>query len=468
MQNYSFAKGVKGMVAMAAQAVKMRADVSEILGMADKFYQPEAAIEAAANLQLLGGDIAKAFGDPFETMYLARNKPEELANRVAKMTENMMTFNKVTGEFDMPAEARMQLQAVSKELGLSETSMIKMARQASKIKTIKIDVAGDIKDEKIRESIAGMARMKDGKWTVDFTDQQGKRQTKAIEDLTNLEAKRLVDLRTEQDKKSEKDLLSEIAINTQTFTDRMKNMEESTMMGFVGEADVYTLTMEGFLKDSMNLVESMSTNMMVALNKKLGEGFADDKQGMKEFLQKTFGVKPGGGSANELSTLDELIQNTYGGITNAINKSMEAGMKGLNVKDLRANVDNVLITAKGLGEGGDVMFDGKGPLLAGPEGSLMLSRNDDVLWNAAKGTGVAMPGITNPGVSNFKGGASQNVTHGPIQVVGKIQVVGETGVLTSIDGDKLKKIISDSMSETTENGGVPSNSASVNALRYNS
>ena len=69
MQSYSFAGGVKGMTNMAKQAVKMRLDVSDVLGMADKFYQPEAAIEAAANLQMLGGDSAEACGDPFETMY---------------------------------------------------------------------------------------------------------------------------------------------------------------------------------------------------------------------------------------------------------------------------------------------------------------------------------------------------------------------------------------------------------------
>ena len=108
MQSFSFSNGVKGMTEMAKQAVKMRLDVSDVLQMSDKFYQPEAAIEAAANLQMLGGDIAQAFGDPFETMYLARNKPEELAKKVGEMTENMMQFNEETGEFDMPAEVRMQ------------------------------------------------------------------------------------------------------------------------------------------------------------------------------------------------------------------------------------------------------------------------------------------------------------------------------------------------------------------------
>ena len=119
MQRMSFRGGVKAMSEMSKFAVKMRMDVSDMLGMADKFYEPEAAIEAAAQLQLMGGDIAQAFGDPFETMYLARNKPEELAKRLETMTENMVSFNEETGEYDLPAEARQQLSFAAEQLGLS-------------------------------------------------------------------------------------------------------------------------------------------------------------------------------------------------------------------------------------------------------------------------------------------------------------------------------------------------------------
>ena len=120
MQRMSFRNGVKGMTEMAKLAVNMRMDVSDMLGMADKFYEPEAAIEAAAQLQLMGGDIAQAFGDPFETMYLARNKPEELAKRLQTMTENMASFNSETGEFEITAEARQQLSFAAEQLGLEK------------------------------------------------------------------------------------------------------------------------------------------------------------------------------------------------------------------------------------------------------------------------------------------------------------------------------------------------------------
>ena len=46
MQRMSFKGGVKAMTEMAKLAVDMRMEISDMLGMADKFYNPEAAIEA--------------------------------------------------------------------------------------------------------------------------------------------------------------------------------------------------------------------------------------------------------------------------------------------------------------------------------------------------------------------------------------------------------------------------------------
>jgi hypothetical protein len=119
MSSYSFKGGVKGMMEMSKLAVKMRMEVGDMLQMADKFYNPEGAIEAAAELQLLGGDIAEAFGDPFTLMYEARNKPEELAKRVAKMTENVL--NNTTNAVYIPTiSAQKSLQRLSAYLSVAK------------------------------------------------------------------------------------------------------------------------------------------------------------------------------------------------------------------------------------------------------------------------------------------------------------------------------------------------------------
>lgn len=365
MQQYSFKNGVRGMIEMSKQAVKMRVDVSDILSMADKFYHPEAAIEAAANLQLLGGDIAKAFGDPFTIMYEARNKPEELAKRIGKMTENMVSFNENTGEFDFPPEARMQLQAVSKELGIGMDSLTEMTRQASKIKSIKMNVSGNILDENLREGVAGMARMKDGKWTVDF-ESGGKIMTESIENLTKEQAKLVLDQEKEAKDKTDTDYLREISIYTQTFSEKVKNIGESQQYGFAGEMDVYSVAMDSFLNDSLETYRKESTNMMESLAKSFGDG-----DGFRAVLRDAF-VGPG-----SEPFIEEEFRLIFANMTNAINKSLSTDGK-LDIASLNASASDVNIFTDGVVPSDDIKINSNdGTYVMGPKGTFQLNSQDE-------------------------------------------------------------------------------------------
>jgi hypothetical protein len=260
MQSYSFASGVRGMTEMAKQAVKMRIDVSDVLGMADKFYQPEAALEAAANLQMLGGDIAKAFGDPFETMYLARNKPEELAKRLQEMTENMLQFNEESGQYELPAEGRMQLKAAAEQLGIMPDKMIELARQSSKIKDIKMNISGNAFDDDVREGIAGMAKMKDGKWVVDFRDEKGKPMEIDINntgELQNAIDKGLLS----EGQETEMDLFRQISLNTQTMTEKMGNQAEASRASITAAVDWHAVY-EKALGPSISKMQEGTQNLV--------------------------------------------------------------------------------------------------------------------------------------------------------------------------------------------------------------
>ena len=291
MSSFSFVNGVRGMTEMARQAVKMRLDVSDVLSMADKFYQPEAAIEAAANLQMLGGDIAKAFGDPFETMYLARNKPEELAKKLQDMTENMLQFNAESGEFELPAEARMQLKAAGDQLGINVDKMTEMARQSSKIGKVKMEIDGNAFDDEVREGIAGMAKMKDGKWVVDFSSPSGE---KMEIDINNTEQLRdAVDQGLLDTQKSDSDLFRDISMNTQTMSERMVSMGESTRATAVQATDFHQIyekamdpTLEAMEKQTQKTVSQiMSTyNPNVTANEAMSD--------LKGWAQGLIGVDP--------------------------------------------------------------------------------------------------------------------------------------------------------------------------------
>jgi hypothetical protein len=426
MQQYSFVSGVKGMVEMAKQAVKMRVDISEVLQMADKFYHPEAAIEAAANLQLLGGDIAEAFGDPLAIMYEARNKPEELAKRIAKMTENMVSFNEKTGEFEFPASARMQLQVVSKELGLSMESLTEMTRQASKIKSIKMNVSGNILDEDMREGIAGMARMKDGKWKVDF-EEGGKHFTKSIDSLTSEQAKLVLDQEKEFADKTEKDYLKDIALYTQSFSEKVENIGESQQYGFAAEMDVYSVTMDAFLKDSLDTYRIESQNMMTALSTSFGDG-----GGFREVLKDAF-VGPG-----SEALIEEGFRKMFSNMTTAIHNSMTKADGTLDIADLRSNSVNVL--TDGIPEVHDVKLDSNNDTyIFGPKGTFKLNKDDEYHGKDGKFTAGTNLGMDkNISTTNNNKSVVENKLSGNAEVT--IRVISDNKNI-KIDKDYISGVV---------------------------
>jgi hypothetical protein len=320
MQTYSFSSGVKGMTKMAQLAVTMRMDVSEMLGMADKFYQPEAAIEAAANLQMLGGDIAEAFGDPFETMYLARNKPEELAEKVSSMVENMMTFNEETGQYDFPAEARMQLKAAGDQLGINVDSMIEMTRQSAKIKDVKekLSMTGMFSDKEM-EGISNMARMEGGEFKVDMYDEEGNKLTKSLDELNKSDVKMLM-----QSPQGEEDYMEKMIDNSMTSNELLTAINDSFQKTFVGGVDMYELYEEGS-KETIQAVREMtvaSTTSSIDI--------------MKDTLvgeMSTMGV-------DSIQALDKKMAEAIKGMTSFID-----GGDGFNIEsdtiDVQSNITNV-------------------------------------------------------------------------------------------------------------------------------
>ena len=236
MQRMSFKGGVKAMTEMSKLAVKMRMDISDMLGMADKFYEPEAAIEAAAQLQLMGGDIAQAFGDPFETMYLARNKPEELAKRLQTMTENMASFNSETGEFEITAEARQQLSFAAEQLGLAKDNVIDMAFQSNKMKDIKLSVGGDFTEEQL-DKITSIAKFKDGQWKVDVDGD-----SISVDELsTDQLEKALVTPKTEED------AIMETAKASMTTNQKLEALVQSSKVAILEQTKTYQIVEKGVI-----------------------------------------------------------------------------------------------------------------------------------------------------------------------------------------------------------------------------
>jgi DNA-binding ferritin-like protein (Dps family) len=436
MSSYSFKGGVKGMMEMSKLAVKMRMDVSDMLSMADKFYNPEGAIEAAAELQLLGGDIAEAFGDPFETMYLARNKPQELAEKVGKMTENMLQFNEESGEYELPPEARQQFEALSKTIGGSAESLIDMARQSAKIKDIKMNVSGNIVDEDMREGLASMAKMKDGKWVVDFDGKEI-----GIDEIGVDMAEKMLAA-----PKNEEEAIMDMAKNSMTTNQILQNILEAMKTGYVAETNVYELT-EDILRPGMD---------------SLMEGTEKQIQKTIEYLQTT----PYGKLREAMLEQAQLLGITTGeGIQKVFDADFTKGLKdALKELDLKTSLEDILTELKKMG-GEDVIKKPGDPIvredfMMRSSGEVTSFTNEDDIIGAKRGGPLDKLMDKNLSSGGNSGTIPSKIEFGTLDVSGRIEIVSPDGSTKNMDIESIKpdiiKTIISHLNGTFRNGGVPS------------
>jgi len=132
INKYGFKDGVEGLSRMAAKAVSMRFDMSQIFSFAEKVFSPEGAIEAVATFQRLGvavGDLA----DPFRLMYLASEDVEGLTDQVVKMTSKFSYFDEKSKEFKIFPYAKRDIRDLGAQMGATYEEMVKMSFAQTKL-----------------------------------------------------------------------------------------------------------------------------------------------------------------------------------------------------------------------------------------------------------------------------------------------------------------------------------------------
>lgn len=218
----SFRGGVKNMAKVAAYAEKMKLSMEEMAGFADKVFRPEGAIDAAANLQVLGGGLAQ-LGDPMKIMYEARNNPEEFAKSLVKATGAVAVFNKKSGEFEVSAYELDRLKEASQATGISLESLVKTAKESARQSMFDGQMMkGMTKEEK--GFLSSVAEMKNGKPMVMGLDGKYKELSKISKD----EAGRLM-----EKKKSDE----AAALAAQTTQERLMNMFNSILASLLPYMD---------------------------------------------------------------------------------------------------------------------------------------------------------------------------------------------------------------------------------------
>ena len=133
---FNFSEGINGISKMTLLSQQLKFNMESIGNAAEKFQSIEGAISTSANLQVLGGTFAQAFGNPLEAMNMALLDMEGFTQKVIDSVNGKAFFDREKGMMDMSALDKQFLRAASKELGISYDELFNMATQPGKIREV--------------------------------------------------------------------------------------------------------------------------------------------------------------------------------------------------------------------------------------------------------------------------------------------------------------------------------------------
>lgn len=121
--------GMKGnesaIAAMAAQAEKLGINLADSVTSSKDFLDIGEAMEASADLSLLGGAAAQV---SYADLMMARLDPKKMIEIQDKVTAGLGKFNKATGEVDFGYAELVQLQQLATRLGVKQEDLMKRAK----------------------------------------------------------------------------------------------------------------------------------------------------------------------------------------------------------------------------------------------------------------------------------------------------------------------------------------------------
>lgn len=207
VNQYGFDKGINGLAKMVAKAQALRFDIQQSVNIADTILDggPEKAVELAAELATLGGDIGE-FSDPYALMFNSLNDVGAIQDSLIDLASAAASVNQETGQIEIPPEARFRLRQQAKMMGLDIDELSKAAvnskRQMMALEEIEFSGLAGMSDEdkqfianisEINEKGELVVKLKEGTETreIQLTDEAGI--TQAMNELKEQQAEATMD-----------------------------------------------------------------------------------------------------------------------------------------------------------------------------------------------------------------------------------------------------------------------------------
>ena len=290
VNQYGFDKGINGLAKMVAKAQSLRFDIQQAVNIADGILDggPEKAVELAAELATLGGDIGE-LGDPFALMYNSLNDVGAIQDSLVELASAAASVNEETGQLEIPTYARERLRQQARLLGVPfeqlTAAAINSKKQMMALEEIEFSGLAGMSDED-KEFIANMSQINEqGEMVVTLREGDEKREIK----LTDEDGIRgAMDKLREQQKQDSEDPQDTLRKNTEAMVslkDALATLgsKEALMKlgaGTFGSETIKTM-MDGLTQNVTNLKGTISD-----YSEKIGKEFQQEggptSKGMKD------------------------------------------------------------------------------------------------------------------------------------------------------------------------------------------
>jgi hypothetical protein len=212
LNEFGFKNGIQGLAEMSRKATEFRISMGEAFKIAENVMDPDKAIELSANLQVLGGAIGD-FNDPLKLMYMATNNVEGLQDALIEAAGSLATYNSEQGRFEISGVNLRRAREMAKTLGIDYKELTRTAIASQERLAASTALMGkglNLKPED-QEFLTNLSRMDGGKMIIDVPESLQKKlgiteQSKAIEDLSQVQIDALLQNREQFQKMSVEDI----------------------------------------------------------------------------------------------------------------------------------------------------------------------------------------------------------------------------------------------------------------------
>lgn len=311
INEYGFQNGIQGLSRMVQKSIEFRMNMESVTQIADKVFDPEGAVDLAANLQAIGGAIGD-FNDPLKLMYMATNNVEGLQDALIGVAGSLATYNEEQGRFEITGVNLRKAKAMAKELGISYNELANgaiAAAERSSAASALLSSGLNLSDEN-KEFLTNISRMEGGSMVIDVPESLAKKlglsETRvALEDLSQGQANAILENQKYFEKLSPEEIAKEQYTETQKLALTVSEISTMLKVQFAKTVRTPLSQVDNYIKE---LNDSL-TNKEGGFTAEMDRIKSETNKMAEEYVKKDLGIKTTAGTTP--TTTKTEVEITY-------------------------------------------------------------------------------------------------------------------------------------------------------------